>query len=130
MKVTVGVKAVKEAKPFPKFMKTKIGLEVLMTEDGTGIVTKATALYPLAKTATDWCMEEFTDIESPEVAQPIRPFPKTMTSKNGCLVFFEKPREGMCLMQSGGMTKSGTFAKNWFMEGFTDLELPVTLEND
>ena len=129
MKVTVGEK-VKETKQFPKFMKTKIGLEVLMTEHGTGIVTKATALYPLAKTAADWCMEVFTDIESPEVAKAEKPFPKTMISETGCIVFFERPTAGMCLKQGGGTIKSGTFLRDWIMESFTDLDQPITLEND
>ena len=129
MKVTVGEK-VKETKQFPKFMKTKIGLEVLMTEHGTGIVTKATALYPLAKTAADWCMEVFTDVESPEVAQSIKPFPKTMISKSGCIVFFERAELGMVLEQGCGSNKSGKISATWEMICFKDCDFPVTLQND
>ena len=129
MKVTVGKKT-KETKPFPKYMKHHQSFEVLMTEDGRGIVTKGVNSYLLGYESNVWDMGCFTDVESPEVAQSIKPFPKTMISKSGCIVFFERPTAGMCLKQGGETIKSGTFLRDWHMEAFTDCNFPVTLENN
>jgi len=130
MKVTVGEK-VKETKQFPKYMYSEITkLVVLMTEPKVGIVTTSDGVREFGYQANDWVMGCFTDVESPEVAQSIKPFPKTMISKSGCIVFFERPTAGMCLKQGGETIKSGTFLRDWIMESFTDLDQPITLEND
>jgi len=129
MKVTVGEK-VKEAKPFPKYMKTEFGLIVLMTADSTGIVTTGAECNKLGHQATNWDMGWFTDVESPEVAQAEKPFPKTMIAPNGCIVYFERPTAGMCLDQGSGCVKSGTFLRDWQMIAFTDCDFTVTLQND
>ena len=130
MKVTVGEK-VKETKQFPKYMYSKITkLVVLMTEPKVGIVTTSDGVREFGYQANDWVMGCFTDVESPEVAQSIKPFPKTMISKSGCIVFFERAELGMVLEQGCGSNKSGKISATWEMICFKDCDFPVTLQND
>jgi len=127
MKVTVGVIGVK---PFPKYMQSESGLIVLMTKDGCGIVTTGNEARKFGYESTSWAMSCFKDVESPEEAQSIKPFPKIMIAANGCIVFFERPTAGMCLKNGSGSNWIGKISICWEMCLFTDCDLPVTLQND
>ena len=84
-----------ETKPFPKYMQTEFGLEVLMTESGKGIVTKGAKEFSFGETWAGWYMDLFTDIESPEVVHPEeKPIPvgvwkciKDLTMQLGWIAF-------------------------------------------
>jgi len=123
MKVTVGEKT-KVTKPFPKYMRTEYGLEVLMTEYGRGIVTKGARHHLLGDGSNAWGMHTFKDVEEAEESQTEKPFPKYMQNKYGLVVFMTAKGCGIVTKKQKNhpSREIGYQRDDWNMDAFKDVE--------
>ena len=115
-----------ETKPFPKYMQTEFGLEVLMTESGKGIVTKGAKEFSFGETWAGWYMDLFTDIESPEVVHPEeKPIPVGVWKCIKDLLEALMTKDGPVIVTKGAKEyKLGYESADWSMCIFTDIESP------
>ena len=57
-------------------------------------------------------------------------YPKLMSTSDGYLAFFFKERCGTCLKKpSNASDQIGGYTEYWTMNGFTDYNEPITIQN-
>ena len=70
-------------------------------------------------------------VTTPETKQEPKPFPKLMVNGNGCVRLVFKNCDSVILKSAAGENEVGRYSNHdrWVMEGFTDYNDPITIQN-